>query len=570
MPDSTIARIRDRVDVEGWIRRWEEQRSRRTTWDSHWREVDEFFWPRQDAFSGQGIGSGSAQGGEKRTEKIFDITAPLALDRGAGGLASLTIPQQQRWHRLRATDEKLNDDAEVKAWFEEVTRILFAVRGSPKANYYAQAHEGFMSELAFGNHCQFTDASPSGGVRYRNVHVGQVWIDVDHQGRVDTIFRRLMLSAKAAYQQWGHVWGDPPEKLRAALEQGKADLFEFLHIVAPRQNVDPERLGPEAMPFQSLYLFPQDKRLLDKPGGYWELPYQYPRWQTNPHEIHGRGPAMLALPAVKVVNQQERTGLRVGHLAADPPVMLGDEGVFGQGSRAPRFVPGAVIPGMLDSQGRERAKPFISGGRFELTFEQQQAKREQIQAAFNNDLFRILVQTEQMTATEVLERVQEKGQLLAPAIGRLQSEWFGPQIHVELSILARQGLLPPPPDALLEAGGQYEVEYVSPATRMQRSEELVAISRSIELVTPLAAIDPKVLLKFKADKVIDKAMDILGGPSDVLRTDEEFGELMGQMMEQEQRAAMSAGMEQDSGTAKNLAQAFSVVQGGKGPQASAA
>ena len=42
----------------------------------------------------------------------------------------------------------------------------------------------------------------------------------------------------------------------------------------------------------------------------------------------------------------------------------------------------------------------------------------------------------QMTATEVIERTNEKGILLAPTIGRQQSEYLGPMIERELDRIA--------------------------------------------------------------------------------------------------------------------------------------
>lgn len=40
-------------------------------------------------------------------------------------------------------------------------------------------------------------------------------------------------------------------------------------------------------------------------------------------------------------------------------------------------------------------------------------------------LFQILTETPQMTAAEVVERTNEKGILLAPTVGRQQSEYLG-------------------------------------------------------------------------------------------------------------------------------------------------
>ena len=48
-----------------------------------------------------------------------------------------------------------------------------------------------------------------------------------------------------------------------------------------------------------------------------------------------------------------------------------------------------------------------------------------IHDAFLVTLFQILIDTPQMTATEVLQRAQEKGMLLAPTAGRMQAEFLG-------------------------------------------------------------------------------------------------------------------------------------------------
>ena len=111
---------------------------------------------------------------------------------------------------------------------------------------------------------------------------------------------------------------------------------------------------------------------------------------------------------------------------------------------------------------------------------------EVINDAFLVTLFQILVDAPQMTATEAMLRAQEKGALLAPTMGRQQSEFLGPLIEREIDILSRAGALPPMPDALVKAGGMVEVEYQSPLNRAQRSEEGVAILRTLESLAPLA------------------------------------------------------------------------------------
>ena len=77
-----------------------------------------------------------------------------------------------------------------------------------------------------------------------------------------------------------------------------------------------------------------------------------------------------------------------------------------------------------------------------------------------------------MTATEVIERTTEKGILLAPTVGRQQSEYLGPLIERELDLLAQMRLLDPMPPQLRERAPRiYETVYTSPLSRAARAQE---------------------------------------------------------------------------------------------------
>lgn len=60
--------------------------SRRGIWEGHWREVAERVRPTQNLFQQQ------RPDGDKRNERIFDATAPLALPKFAAAVISFTMP----------------------------------------------------------------------------------------------------------------------------------------------------------------------------------------------------------------------------------------------------------------------------------------------------------------------------------------------------------------------------------------------------------------------------------------------------------------------------------------------
>ena len=147
-----------------------------------------------------------------------------------------------------------------------------------------------------------------------------------------------------------------------------------------------------------------------------------------------------------------------------------------------------------------------------------------IKDAFLVLLFQIMTETPQMTATEVIERTNEKGILLAPTIGRQQSEYLGPLIERELDLLVQLRLLPPPPQELIDAKAEYEVEYTSPISRAMKAQEASGFIRTVESVKELVNItgDPSLLDPFNFDKAIPAIAEIQAVPESWMATAQEI------------------------------------------------
>jgi hypothetical protein len=147
-----------------------------------------------------------------------------------------------------------------------------------------------------------------------------------------------------------------------------------------------------------------------------------------------------------------------------------------------------------------------------------------IKDAFLVLLFQIMTETPQMTATEVIERTNEKGILLAPTIGRQQSEYLGPLIERELDLMMQLGLLPPVPQELIDAKAEYEVEYTSPISRAMKAQEASGFIRTVESVKELVNItgDPSLLDTFNFDKAIPAIAEIQAVPESWMATAQEI------------------------------------------------
>lgn len=532
--------------VDDIIRRQEKMATDRAIFDSHWREIAERILPRADHFRV------NRNPGDKHTERIFDATANLALERFSAAMESMLTPRTQRWHKLKTGVPELDERDDVQEYLDAVTQILFSVRYSPKANFASQANEVYMSLGAFGTGGMFIDDLVGRGIRYRSIPLSEMYIAENHQGMVDTVHRRFPMTARQAAQRFGLE--KLPEKIKQAVEKSPEQNFDFIHAVGPREDMDYSRKDYRGMAMYSCYIA-MDGRTIVAEGGFHSMPYAVGRYVTGPKEVYGRSPAMTVLPDIKMVNEMSKTIIRAAHKMVDPPLLLQEDGAL----QAFDLRPGALNYGGVNEQGNQLVHPLQTGARVDIGEEMLEQRRKVINDAFLVTLFQILVDAPTMTATEAMLRAQEKGALLAPTMGRQQSEFLGPLIEREIDILARAGVLPPMPDALRELGGQVEIEYVSPLNRAQRAEEGVAIMNTLQAIAPLAQIDPKVMLVFDPQKVARELADINGVPAKVLRDPEEIKQLEDAQAEASQAQQLLAAAPVAAGAVKDLAQAQSLA-----------
>ncbi|MGI9627675.1 MAG: portal protein [Longimicrobiales bacterium] len=496
-------------DAREFKARLDKLKAQRMNFDTLWQEVQELVWPDGDQFLRQDAR------GSKKTQYVYEMSAANALEKFASAMESFLTPRFSRWHGLRATDDNLMKEKEVKEFFETVTNTLFKNRNSPQARFYGQMHEYQKSLGAYGNGCLYVDEAASGrGVRYKYTPVGRCWIEVDHQNIVDTLYYEYPLSAKAAAQKWPHA---VPPRAALAIDQGNVfQEHEYLHVVMPNSDLDPERKDAGGMPFRGSDISVADDETIPTPGGeefagFHEFPYLWGRYTLNPAERYGRGPAMLVLPDIQTLQEMEKTFIRSGHKVADPPLLVAHDGRMGRGRRQIRLTPGGLNYGAIDESGRPKIQPLQTGARLDMTKEMMDQKRDAIDDVFLVKIFDIMARDRvEMTATEVLERAKEKGQLITPVVGRQQAELLGPLITREIGVLQRQGVLPPVPPALAEADGAYEIEYESTATRMQGSDEVAAYQRLVEVFSVQANVNPEILDVFKAEDAIRDFGETLG------------------------------------------------------------
>lgn len=466
--------------------------------------------------------------GDKRTSELFDPTGTIALGRFSSILDSIITPRNQTYQRLVPSLDELKKDKETMLWFEQTTKILFKERYKPEANFSGQNQLVWHSLGAYGTSGMFTDeyyGRP--GLRYKNIHVSELLLFENHQGVVDKVIRPFLFTARQAQQKWGDAISD---RMKEKAKNQPNSEHVFYHCVEERKSYDPERRDAKGMPWAGYYVEEMGKHLI-KEEGFTSFPYTIPRYRQHGKEPYGRSPAMEVLPSLKTLNEQKKTVLVQGHRAVNPIFLAHDDGVMDTFSA----MPGAVNMGGVSADGR----PLVHAlpvGNINIGKDLMDDERATINGAFLVDLFQLLIEGPQKTATEVVELAKEKGILLAPTLGRQQSEYLGPLTLRELDVLSKQGKLPPQPGLLREAQGEYEILYESPLSRVQRAEEAAGLMRTLE--TALSAVnvtqDPTPLDHFNWDKIIPEIGEIQGVPRSWMRSDKEIAAM------REQRAQSQA------------------------------
>lgn len=488
----------------------------RYTFQPHWEEVAELILPH---FRNTFMYGNYNWPGAKKTDRQVDASGAMALHRFGAICDSLMSPANDIYEYLTAEVPEIKKDRACRLWYQQATQILFSRRYAATAGFIGQNQQVWQMLGAFGTGPMFTDAfdGPERGLRYKALPLGEWFHRENHQGIVDGGIRWMRMTAQQAQQKWPEAqYGPLPEALQNALTQQSQMLFNFIHRIVPRNNLDTERWDYLGKKWTCQYVSMEGKCLMEPESGYRTFPVSVARADQAPTEVYGRSVAMMVLPSLKTLNAQKTTFLKAGHRAADPIYLGPDDGIVDFSAR-----PGAFNKGGMSAEGK-RLVDTLPPGDIQITKEMMDVEKGIVDDAFWVSIFQILTETPQMTATEVIERTREKGILIAPGANKQFSEYQGPKTHRELDILASQGALPPMPPLLREARGHYMTVSTSPLAKAAQAQKAAGFMRSVETTKELVAVtqDPSLLDVYDFDTANRSIADINQVPEDWMSDDD--------------------------------------------------
>jgi hypothetical protein len=437
------------ITPKGVIERYRHAKERRGVWESHWQECYDFALPQRDGIIRQ------SQPGEKKTDKLFDGTAPDAVDQLAASLLAELTPPWARWFAFSpgpdATEEERLDMA------DGLERAAVALKSHfDRSNFAIEMHQCYLDLVTVGTASLLFEEAPPGepsAFRFTAVPLGQVVFEESAFGRLDATYRRSEMTLAQVKLRFPDATL-PDDILNRAQDDPDARI-------AVIEAVIPDQAGYAYLAVTETEEASSGAPIVLRQGRFAVSPFISFRWLKVPGEIYGRSPVMKALPDIKTANKVVELVLKNASIAVTGIWQADDDGVLNPANI--KLTPGTIIPKAVGSAG---LTPLEPPGRFDVSQLMLDDLRGRIRQALLADKLG-QVDTPKMTATEVLERASETSRILGATYGRLQSELLTPLVMRALAILNRRG----------ETGGLFidgrivDLEYQSPLARQQARED---------------------------------------------------------------------------------------------------
>ena len=504
-------------------KRYDALKSRRRTIETTWDVIERFVAPYKGEMF-EDVTSEHQIDWNKR--EIYDTTAIMAHQNLAASVhGGMTNPKSQ-WFGLRFRDDNLNEDQAAKEWLVDVGDLVFQTL--QESDFDLEINESYLDLTSFGTSVlveEVVNEAVWEGVDFTAVPIKEMYFETDANDNALMFYRKLFWNPVQILDKFGDA---TPKDIRERAESpGDLDYKEeIIFAIYPRKGKQGPGsqavLAPKERPIASMYVRHKDATMLGVEGGYYDMPAFAVRWRKTTDSQWGNSPAMVALADVLTLNQLIGGGgggeldLRSREKVIDPPTLTTERGLVGDLDLDPG---GLTVVRSLDD-----IKTFENKARFDAINDTINRLQMQIKEVFFLDKLD-LKESPEMTATEVIERTERMHRLLGPTVGRLQNDLLDPLVQRTFNILMRAGQLPAPPEQVVQAGAEMDIEYLGPLARAQKTDVAQSIDRWLGSVMNMAQVDPGVLDIVDFDKAAREQAEALSIPPELMRGADEVRDM---------------------------------------------
>ena len=508
-----------KLDGDQLLKRFKKAQSARSNWEDMWQDVYDYCLPAREGFY-------MTVPGEERTDMIYDQTALVALFEFVSRMQQGTIPAHQTWWRFEPGPE-ITDPRQRRSLQAELDEVTSFIWDTVLNSNFANESQESLADLAVGWSTMTVNDGVDGKLlSFKTIPQSHVYWDTGPFKDVDGVFRiresvkihdlktMFGMDAKISQDLAGKAKSNP---------DATTDLIEACYR-------DWKDLSKPRYYYQVLAVEDKSFVIDTEEEGLGSRPYVTPRWTVAAGECYGRGPLVMALPAIRTVNLVQEMILEHGQMAISGLWQIDDDGTIAIDNV--EIVPGAVYARPPDSRGLERTDAAGNFNIGDIVIQQQQDAIRQALFAQN---FGSLEKTPR-SALEVEARIQNLAEQVAGPSARIKAEMTDPLLQRIVYRLTRAGKIEMP----RVDGREVRIIAKSPLARAQRFDDIERIrgfaGDVISILGPQAS-----QLYINQDGVIAELQEKWEVPERIVRPEDERQEMANQIAEAATEAQPESG-----------------------------
>lgn len=535
----------------------------RSTFLPHWQDIDSFLAPRRARFYITDVDRGY-----RKNQFIINSKGTHAwMTLRSGMMSGFTSPSRP-WFRLTTQDPDLAKFESVKEWLYDVTWLMHDM--FLRSNVYNILPTVYGDMSGFGTGCMMVMEDFEKGIHCYEFPLGSYYLFNNDKLRVNGFMRDFRLSVRQVVEKfvWDSEtntfdWSKCSSLVKNLWNSGTTESWvDLVQYIGPNAQYKPHSLRSQDKKYLSVYyerstqigqytasVTDSTKTLSVK--GYDRFRVLAPRWEVSGEDVYGTMcPGMETLGDIKSLQTYERRAAQALEKSINPAMVA---------PASMRTQKATTVPGditwMTDPSGEFKPAYQINPN-FQQYNIATQAIEKRIGVGYHEDLWLVISNLDHgnVTAEQVRALQNEKLQEIGPVVDRLNMDLLDPLVEIAFEIMQKQGMIPPPPQALSKA--PMKVEYTSIIAQAQKALSAGGIEQFTGYVLRLKEADPEnpgITDKVNWDEAIDHYGDALTIPPGIVLDDDAVAKIRAGRAQQQAQQQKLAAMEQASKTAKNLA-----------------
>ena len=514
-------------DHEFFKKRFTKAKATRQLWNSTLEEAYDLFLPNRQTQRNQSPG-------EQRFTRLYNSTGVHSLQEFVNNLKQSLLPSYQQWAEVKPSGkieaevemgQATQDDVdELARQMDIVIRVVF--RYIWASNFDQSAHESLQdAAVSTGAMLLLDNDDKRDPLNFLPIPMSELIIEGNGKGGIGGVFREHAPKAR---------------DIKALFPKAKDDQeIEELALSNPDKEVaviEGTLWNHESKVWDYEVYIELAGRKIFFTDIYKVSPWIIFRLGVAPGETMGRGPAINALPTMRVLNKLVSQLIYNNDMANSPPAMMDTNASLLDVSNV-SLTPQSILPVQYSFDGQMSAFKYLeTKANFNVGAGMKAEYQQEIRNMFSLPMLGAVTDPTK-SATEMNIRNQQALSQQAAMFGRLQQEMVSAIIARAYYILASYDIVPKE----LEIGGEVaNVKATSPLARVQDAADVEGTMRFIQTAMSFGESGMAMLATtINSDKLGPYLADKMGVPANLKLDDKERKDAKEQMtnaMAQQQQA----------------------------------